>query len=75
MIDRKLITLKTQRAATVNRIKKVILDERKIEEELDKEVEALIKKNISAVGKEAVDYNKMFSMIKSKLAKERGVVL
>jgi hypothetical protein len=75
LIDKKLIILKAQREKVRERIKKVILDELKKEEEFDKEVEALIEKNIGLLKKESIDYTKMFNMVKAKLAKEKGFIL
>jgi hypothetical protein len=75
LVDKKLLRLKTQRERLKEGIRKVITDELRKEEELDKEVAALIEKNKGVLGKETIDYQKMFHMIKVKLAKEKGVVL
>jgi len=75
LIERKMITLKAQRGTVKERIKKVIKDEREQEELLDKEVARLIDKNKSVLGTDMIDYNRMFTMVKTKLAKEKGIVL
>jgi hypothetical protein len=75
LIEKKLIRLKAQRDKVKARVKKVITDELKKEEALDREVNALIEKNKGLIGKESLDHTKMFNMIKKKLAKEKGVVL
>lgn len=75
LVDKRLVTLKAQRGAVTERIKRVIKEECKKEALLDKEVEALIEKNISVLGKDSIDYGRMFTMVKVKLAKEKGIVL
>ena len=75
LIEKKLITLKDQRGKLKARIIKVINDDLKKEEALDREVNALIEKNKGVLGDESIDHNMMFNMVKKKLAKEKGVVL
>ena len=75
LIDKKLITLKDQRDKVRNRIMKVITDDQKNIEALDKEVRMLIEKNKGIADSGSIDYNKMFNIIKVKLAKEKGIVL
>jgi hypothetical protein len=75
LVDKKLLRLKTQRERLKEKIKNVMTDELKKEEELDKEVAALIEKNKDILGNESLDYHRVFNMIKVKLAKEKGIVL
>jgi len=45
------------------------------EDELDREVEEILKSHAREMDTERVDYRRMFNMIKHKLARERGIVL
>jgi hypothetical protein len=57
------------------KIEQIITDELAIEDLLNDEVRELLKAYESQIEKGQVDYQKMFQMIKRKLAKERGIVL
>ena len=52
-----------------------ITDELSLEDRLNAEVRELLKQFDSEFEKGQADYQKMFSMIKSKLVRERGLVL
>ncbi len=73
--DRNLIILKTARERLLERINGIILDDLKTEDDLDREVEEILRTHSGAVDSSRVDYRKMFNMIKGKLARERGIVL
>ena len=75
LIEEKLIKLKSQRESVKRRIKKVFTDEMKIEEDLDREAAALLKKNMGSTGGETIDYDHMLKMVRTKLAKQKGIVL
>jgi len=57
------------------KIEQMITDELMIEDRLNDEVRELLKAYESQIEKGQVDYQKMFQMIKRKLAKERGIIL
>ena len=57
------------------KIEEIISDELMIEDRLNDEVRELLKAYEHQIEKGQVDYQKMFLMIKRKLAKERGVIL
>ncbi len=75
LVDKRLVRLKAQRGKLKEKIKSVMLEELRKEDILDKEVAALIKKNTAQLGDDQIDYQKMFNLVKHKLAKERGIVL
>jgi uncharacterized protein len=52
-----------------------ITDELSIEDRLNAEVRALMKQYDSEIERGGADYQKMFTMIKSKLVRERGLIL
>ncbi|MER3423441.1 MAG: DUF507 domain-containing protein [Nitrospiraceae bacterium] len=54
---------------------RVITDELSVEDRLNAEVRQLMKQYEAEIERGGADYQKMFMMIKNKLAKERGLIL
>ncbi len=63
------------RKAAVMALDQAITQELMVEDRLNAEVRELMKAYEAEIEKGRVDYQKMFTMIKSKLAKDRGLVL
>ncbi len=57
------------------RIDEIITEEFMVEERLNKEVAELLKAHEKEIEKGHIDYNTMFTMIKKKLVKEKGIIL
>jgi len=53
----------------------LITEEFQKEDKLDQEVREILSKYMEKIRKENIEYQTMFRMIKSKLAKERNIVL
>ncbi|MFB0566878.1 MAG: DUF507 family protein [Candidatus Aminicenantaceae bacterium] len=53
----------------------LITEEFQKEDKLDQEVREILNKHIEKIRKENIEYQTMFRMIKTKLAKERNIVL
>ncbi len=53
----------------------LITDEFQKEDKLDQEVREILSKHMEKIRKENIEYQTMFRMIKTKLAKERDLVL
>jgi hypothetical protein len=53
----------------------LITDEFQKEDKLDQEVREILSKHMEKIRKENIEYQTMFRMIKTKLAKERNIVL
>jgi len=72
-----LITPKRDRGAVVAGIVKAVVADQNQEQALEKDAERLMNESISAMGRAGleIDRRKMLTMIKSKLAKERKIVL
>jgi hypothetical protein len=51
------------------------MDELQVEDRLNAEIRNLMKAYESEIEKGHVDYQKMFAIIKSKLVRERGLIL
>jgi hypothetical protein len=53
----------------------LILEEFQKEDKLDQEVREILSKHMEKIRKENIEYQTMFRMIKTKLAKERKIIL
>ncbi len=70
-----LVVLKTDEHKVLERMEAAIIADLRAEEALDREVEQVLQGHSGAIDTQKLDYRKMFSMIKNRLAKERGIVL
>lgn len=59
----------------VDDVANLITEEFQKEDKLDQEVREILSKHMEKIRKENIEYQTMFRMIKSKLAKERDIVL
>ena len=53
----------------------LIMDEFQKEDKLDQEVREILGKHMEKIRRENIEYQTMFRMIKTKLARERNIVL
>jgi uncharacterized protein len=63
------------RKAFVEQIDHAILDELSVEDRLNAEVRQLLKVYEQDIERGQVDYQRMFTLVKGKLARERGIIL
>ncbi len=59
----------------LDNVSNLITDEFQKEDQLDQEVREILGKHMEKIRKENIEYQTMFKMIKTKLAKERNLVL
>ena len=59
----------------VDTLEEAIRDELSVEDRLNSEVRMMLKQYDAEFNSGRADYQKMFTMVKSKLVKERGVIL
>jgi hypothetical protein len=59
----------------VERIRAAVVGDLQVEDDLNREVDEILKAHQSEILKESVDYRRMFQLIKNKLARERGLIL
>lgn len=71
---KKLVEAKDE-ARALAAVRKVLLEDLQAEERLDAEARQILQDHTDAIKGTAVDYGRLFSMVKGKLAKERGFVL
>jgi hypothetical protein len=59
----------------IDEISELITEEFTKEDKLDQEVREILNKHMEKIRRENIEYQTMFRMIKTKLAKERDIVL
>jgi len=63
------------RARLLEEVTNYLIDEFQKEDRLDQEVRELLSKHMEKIRKENIEYQQMFKLIKSKLAREKGIIL
>lgn len=63
------------RTRLLDEITSLITEEFQKEDRLDQEVRELLSKHMEKIRRENIEYQQMFKMIKTKLAREKGIVL
>jgi uncharacterized protein len=69
------VTIVGDRKAFVEQIDHAIFEELSVEDRLNAEVRQLLNAYEHDIEKGHVDYQRMFTMVKTKLARERGIIL
>jgi hypothetical protein len=70
-----LVAIVGDRKVFVEQLDHVIIEELSVEDRLNAEVRQLLNAYEQDIERGHVDYQKMFTMVKSKLARERGIIL
>ncbi len=69
------LELKGDRKTFVDALEQVITAELGIEDQINAEVRQMLKAYEKQIEQGQVDYQRMFTMIKTKLVRERGIIL
>tara|TARA_B100000315_G_C14400882_1_gene506422 strand:- start:442 stop:726 length:285 start_codon:yes stop_codon:yes gene_type:complete len=69
------IEFKEKKDKVENEIKMVIREDLLVEDRLNEEVKDILQTHSREIDRGNVDYAKMFNLIKSKLVRERGLIL
>ena len=71
------IVMKKERGAALSAVKAAIIADLRAEAVLEQDAERVLSENLAALGRGAaeIDRQKMLRMIKTKLAKDRNIVL
>jgi len=75
LIDKGFMQLLGERAKVEELLREAITDELQIEDRLNDEVKDLLRAFSNEFSRGEADYHKMFTMVKRKLAQERGLIL
>ncbi|VAV84874.1 hypothetical protein MNBD_DELTA01-575 [hydrothermal vent metagenome] len=70
-----LAGLKADEKTVLAKMSEVITKDLSAEDALDREVDGMLDAHSSDTDSGAVDYRKVFNMVKYKLARERGIIL
>jgi len=73
--EKKIIVMKSDEKIVLTKISETMLGNLHAEDALNAEVERMLEEHSREMASEKVDYKRMFTMLKTKLAKERGIVL
>jgi hypothetical protein len=63
------------RTRLLEEVMNYLIDEFQKEDRLDQEVRELLSKHMEKIRKKNIEYQQMFKLIKSKLAREKGIIL
>ncbi|MDH4187463.1 MAG: DUF507 family protein [Nitrospira sp.] len=70
-----LVVLIGDRKAFVEQIDHAIIEELSVEDRLNAEVRQMLKAYEQDIERGQVDFQRMFTMVKAKLVRERGIIL
>ncbi len=73
--EKELIIFKADEATVLKRVERAITEDLRAEDQLDREVEALLESHSGSLKEDGVDYRKVFNMIKGKLVRERELII
>ncbi len=75
LLRREIIEINADEEAIRNRIVSLIEADLMVEDRLNDEVKDILRDHQDEMDKDNVDYSRMFTMVKTKLARERNLVL
>ena len=71
--EEKILT--ENKSKLIEKLEHLIFEEFQKEDKLDQEVRGILNQHMEKIRKDNIEYQTMFRMIKTKLAKEKGIVL
>lgn len=74
LVQKKLVEIRDEEAAR-QAVRRVLLENLQAEERLDAEARQILMEHTKEIRDTAVDYARLFSLVKGKLARERGFIL
>lgn len=75
LIDKGFVGLVESHEKLEQQVRAVITEELQVEDRLNEEVKQILRAYSHEFSKGEADYHKMFTMVKRKLAQERGLIL
>ena len=75
LVRRELVTEDADHEELRQRVSRVIEADLAVEDRLNEEVKELLRDHQDEMDKSNVDYSRLFTMVKTKLARERNLVL
>jgi hypothetical protein len=59
----------------VGQLRHALTENMSVEDQLNREVDDILRNHLKEIQRDSVDYRRMFQMVKTKLARERNLVL
>ncbi len=75
IMEEELVGLEGTEEELAEEIQRIITEDLSVEDRLNDEVKELLNEHQSELDRGDVDYSRMFSMVKRKLVRERGLIL
>ena len=75
LIEKELININVETKVFINKIKEIIFDDLKVEDDLNKEANEILKNYEKDIDYGNLDSHKMFNLIKAKLVEDRKLIL
>ncbi|HXH08935.1 MAG TPA: DUF507 family protein [Alphaproteobacteria bacterium] len=75
LVEKRCVDVLESRDKLEEQVRATITEELQVEDRLNEEVKQLLRAYSHEFSKGEADYHKMFSMVKRKLAQERGLIL
>jgi hypothetical protein len=61
--------------AVAGQLRHALTENLSVEDQLNREVDDILRNHLKEIQRDSVDYRRMFQMVKTKLARERNLVL
>jgi uncharacterized protein len=75
LISEEFISFEGPQEEIETRIRYIMMEDLLVEDRLNEEVKNILREHASEIDRRRADYSRMFNLIKSKLVKERGLIL
>ena len=75
LLEEEMLGLEGSTDDLTDQIRRMITEDLSVEDRLNEEVKELLTAHQSEIDRGDVDYSRMFSMVKRKLVRERGLIL
>jgi len=70
-----IIDIMGEEDAVAERLRHALTENLQAEDQLNREVDDILRGHLKEIQRDSVDYRRMFQMVKTKLARERNVVI
>jgi len=70
-----VIDIMGEEEAVAERLRHALTENLAAEDQLNREVDDILRGHLKEIQRDSVDYRRMFQMVKTKLARERNVVI
>jgi hypothetical protein len=75
LLEKELVTLEIPAETMAAEIRRLITEDLLVEDRLNEEVKEILRAHTDEIDRGNIDYARMFTMVKKKLVRERGLIL